>query len=122
MSTVFLVALLAPRSGAVGVFVLPLGLLALPAMLAAKYRKSLACGVVCSAGTLGTVLPPSIILIVLADLMRGANAEAQIMRGEDVRGALITRDIYAAMLGPVGLLLALRLPYVIGVAIFRPSA
>jgi len=122
ISTVILGALLAPTTGAVGASVLTLGLLALPAMLAAKYRKSLACGVVCSAGTLGTVLPPSIILIVLADLMRGANAEAQIMRGEDVHGALIIRDIYVAMLGPVGILLALYLVYVIGVAIFRPSA
>jgi tripartite ATP-independent transporter DctM subunit len=91
-------------------------------MLAANYRKSFACGVVCSAGTLGTVLPPSIILIVLADLMRGANAEAQIMRGEDVHGALIIRDIYVAMLGPVGILLAAYLLYVIGVAIFKPAA
>ena len=122
ISTVILGALLAPTTGAVGASVLTLGLLALPAMLAAKYRKSLACGVVCSAGTLGTVLPPSIILIVLADLMRGANAEAQIMRGEDVHGALIIRDIYVAMLGPVGILLALYLVYVIGVAILRPEA
>ncbi len=121
ISTVILGALLAPTTGAVGASVLTLGLLALPAMLAANYRKSLACGVVCSAGTLGTVLPPSIILIVLADLMRGANAEAQIMRGEDVHGALIIRDIYVAMLGPVGILLAMYLLYVIGVAIFRPS-
>ena len=121
ISTVILGALLAPTTGAVGASVLTLGLLALPAMLAAHYRKSFACGVVCSAGTLGTVLPPSIILIVLADLMRGANAEAQIMRGEDVHGALIIRDIYVAMLGPVGILLALYLLYVIGVAIFRPS-
>jgi len=122
ISTVILGALLAPTTGAVGASVLTLGLLALPAMLAANYRKSLACGVVCSAGTLGTVLPPSIILIVLADLMRGANAEAQIIRGEDVHGALTIRDIYVAMLGPVGILLALYLLYVIGVAIFRPAA
>src|SRR5204863_229819 len=81
--TVILGALLAPTTGAVGASVLTLGLLALPAMLNAGYEKSFACGVVCSAGTLGTVLPPSIILIVLADLMRGANAEAQVMRGED---------------------------------------
>ena len=44
------------------------------------------------------------------------------MRGEDVHGALIVRDIYVAMLGPVGILLALYLLYVIGVAIFRPAA
>jgi tripartite ATP-independent transporter DctM subunit len=121
ISTVILGALLAPTTGAVGASVLTLGLLALPAMLDAGYRPSLACGVVCSAGTLGTVLPPSIILIVLADLMRGANAEAQVMRGEDVHGALIVKDIYVGMLAPVGILLALYLVYVIAVALFRPA-
>ena len=122
ISTVILGALLAPTTGAVGASVLTLGLLALPAMLDAGYRKSLATGVVCSAGTLGTVLPPSIILIVLADLMRGANAEAQIMRGEDVHGALIVKDIYLGMLAPVGIVLALYLVYVIGVALLRPGS
>ena len=121
ISTVMLGALLAPTTGAVGASVLTLGLLALPAMLDSGYRPSLACGVVCSAGTLGTVLPPSIILIVLADLMRGANAEAQVMRGEDVHGALIVKDIYAGMLAPVGILLALYLAYVIAVAFLGPA-
>src|SRR5438477_317082 len=69
-----------------------------------------------------TALPQRLIGLMENDLLRGATAEAQIMRGEDVHGALIIRDIYAAMLGPVGLLLALYLLYVIGVAIFRPSA
>src|SRR5450432_2613124 len=97
ISTVILGALLAPTTGAVGASVLTLGLLALPAMLCAGYRKSLACGVVCSAGTLGTVLPPSIILIVLADLMSSANAEAQIMRGEDVHAAAARAPEASAM-------------------------
>jgi len=122
ISTVILGALLAPTTGAVGASVLTLGLLALPAMLDAGYRRSLASGVVCSAGTLGTVLPPSIILIVLADLMRGANAEAQIMRGEDVHGSLVIKDIYLGMLGPVGVVLALYLLYVITVALLRPAS
>src|SRR5438132_1358819 len=121
ISTVILGALLAPTTGAVGASVLTLGLLALPAMLSAGYRRSLACGVVCSAGTLGTVLPPSIILIVLADLMRGANAEAQIMRGEDVHGALIIKDIYVGMLAPVSILLACYLIYAIAIAVLRPA-
>jgi len=121
ISTVILGALLAPTTGAVGASVLTLGLLALPAMLNAGYERSLACGVVCSAGTLGTVLPPSIILIVLADLMRGANAEAQIMRGEDVHGALIIKDIYVGMLAPVGILLACYLIYAIAIALLRPA-
>jgi tripartite ATP-independent transporter DctM subunit len=121
ISTVILGALLAPTTGAVGASVLTLGLLALPAMLDAGYRRSLACGVVCSAGTLGTVLPPSIILIVLADLMRGANAEAQIMRGEGVHGTLIVKDIYAGMMAPVGILLVLYLAYAIATAVLRPA-
>ncbi|TMH02206.1 MAG: TRAP transporter large permease subunit [Betaproteobacteria bacterium] len=121
ISTVILGALLAPTTGAVGASVLTLGLLALPAMLSAGYRRSLACGVECSAGTLGTVLPPSIILIVLADLMRGANAEAQVMRGEDVHGALVIKDIYVGMLAPVGILLALYLVYVVATALLRPA-
>lgn len=121
ISTVILGALLAPTTGAVGASVLTLGLLALPAMLDARYDKGLACGVVCSAGTLGTVLPPSIILIVLADLMRGANAEAQIMRGEDVHGALIVKDLYLGMLAPVAILLSLYLMYVVAVAIVKPA-
>src|SRR5437016_3293869 len=121
ISTVILGALLAPTTGAVGASVLTLGLLALPAMLNAGYERSLACGVVCSAGTLGTVLPPSIILIVLAELMRGANAEAQIMRGEDVHGALIIKDIYVGMLAPVGILLACYLIYTIAVALLKPA-
>jgi tripartite ATP-independent transporter DctM subunit len=122
ISTVILGALLAPTTGAVGASVLTLGLLALPAMLDAGYRRSLAAGVVCSAGTLGTVLPPSIILIVLADLMRGANSEAQIMRGEDVHGALIIKDIYLGMLAPVGIVLVLYLVYVVAVALLRPAS
>jgi tripartite ATP-independent transporter DctM subunit len=121
ISTVILGALLAPTTGAVGASVLTLGLLALPAMLAAGYRKSLATGVVCSAGTLGTVLPPSIILIVLADLMRGANAEGQIMRGEDVHGSLVIKDIYLGMLAPVAVILLLYLAYVVLVALRRPD-
>jgi TRAP-type mannitol/chloroaromatic compound transport system permease large subunit len=54
--------------------------------------------------------------------MRGANAEAQIMRGEDVHGALIIKDIYVGMLAPVGILLALYLTYVIAVAVLRPAS
>src|SRR5437870_12014938 len=122
ISTVILGALLAPTTGAVGASVLTLGLLALPAMLNAGYERSLACGVVCSAGTLGTVLPPSIILIVLADLMRGANAEAQVMRGEDVHGALIITDIYVGMHAPVGIVLLLFPVYFVAMAFVDSTA
>jgi TRAP-type mannitol/chloroaromatic compound transport system permease large subunit len=76
---------------------------------------------VCGAGTLGTVLPPSIILIVLADLMRGANAEGQSLRGVAVSGSLLVKDIYLGMLLPVGILLLGYLLYALLVAWRRPA-
>ena len=109
IAVVLVGAVLAPTTGAVGASVLTLGLLGLPILLRGNYRKPLACGIVCSAGTLGTVLPPSIILIVLADLMRGANAQAQQLRGETVSGAIVITDIYKGVLIPVALVVLLYL-------------
>ncbi len=121
ISALLLGALLAPTTGAVGATVLTLGLLVLPNMLNAKYDRRLAAGIVCGAGTMGTVLPPSIILIVLADLMRGANAEGQALRGVPVSGSLLVKDIYLGMLAPVGLLLLGYLAYVLVTAWRRPD-
>lgn len=121
ISALLLGALLAPTTGAVGATVLTLGLLVLPNMLHAGYNRRFAAGIVCGAGTLGTVLPPSIILIVLADLMRGANAEGQNLRGIPVSGSLLVKDIYLGMLLPVGLLLLGYLLYALLVAWRRPG-
>ena len=121
ISALLLGALLAPTTGAVGATVLTLGLLVLPNMLDAGYDRRFAAGIVCGAGTLGTVLPPSIILIVLADLMRGANAEGQVLRGLPVSGSLLVKDIYLGMLAPVGILLAGYLSYALIVAWRRPG-
>ena len=121
LSALLLGALLAPTTGAVGATVLTLGLLVLPNMLNAGYNRSFASGIVCGAGTLGTVLPPSIILIVLADLMRGANAEGQSLRGIPVSGSLLVKDIYLGMLLPVGIVLAGYLLYALLVAWRRPE-
>ena len=87
-------ALFAPMTGAVGATVLTIGLLALPSMLNAGYDKRLASGIVCSAGTLGTILPPSIILILLGDFMQGATVEAQLARGETVVNPLTVERLH----------------------------
>ncbi len=120
LSTFIIGALLAPTTGAVGATVLTMGLLALPSMLDAGYDKRLAAGIVCAAGTLGTILPPSIILILLGDLMRGANVEAQLARGASITPLIMT-DIYLGALVPVGLLLCLYLAYVAIVATVTPG-
>jgi tripartite ATP-independent transporter DctM subunit len=121
VSALLLGARLAPTTGAVGATVLTLGLLVLPNMLAGGYDRRFAAGLVCGAGTLGTVLPPSIILIVLADLMRGANAEGQTLRGLPVSGAMPAKDIYLGMLLPVAIILAGYLLYALAVAWRRPQ-
>jgi tripartite ATP-independent transporter DctM subunit len=120
ISTIIIGALLAPTTGAVGATVLTIGVLALPSMLEAGYDKRLASGIVCAAGTLGTILPPSIILILLGELMRGASVEAQLARGVPV-APLIMTDIYLGALLPVGLLLCLYLVYVTLVAAVAPG-
>jgi tripartite ATP-independent transporter DctM subunit len=114
-------ALFAPMTGAVGATVLTIGLLALPSMLEAGYDKRLASGIVCSAGTLGTILPPSIVLILLGNFMQSATVEAQLARGETVVNPLTIDDIYLGALGPAALVLGLGITYVALVAHLRPE-
>ncbi|HXP73015.1 MAG TPA: TRAP transporter large permease subunit [Stellaceae bacterium] len=120
VATIIVSVFLAPTTGAIGATVLTIGLLALPTMLAAGYDRRLASGIVCSAGTLGTIIPPSIVLILLGSFMQSANIEAQVRRGVQTAQAMTVQDIYLGALAPVGLLLSLYLAYVVLVAIFRP--
>jgi tripartite ATP-independent transporter DctM subunit len=114
-------ALFAPMTGAVGATVLTIGLLALPSMLKAGYDNRLASGIVCSAGTLGTILPPSIVLILLGSFMQSATIEAQLVRGETAVNPLTIEDIYLGALAPAVLVLGLGIAYVVLVAYFRPE-
>ena len=110
-------ALLAPMTGAVGATVLTIGLLALPTMLEAGYDRRLASGISCAAGTLGTILPPSIVLILLGSFMQSATVEAQLARGLLVTTPLTIKDIYLGAFVPAGLLLLFYIAYV-GVTAF----
>jgi tripartite ATP-independent transporter DctM subunit len=97
-------ALFATATGIVGAVVTLMGLLALPQMLKARYSASFASGIICAGGTLGILIPPSIMLIVYAA----------------ASGVSIVR-LYAAALLPGLLLVGLYLVYVIGRAILQPS-
>ena len=68
ISTVLVGALLAASTGVVGASVVAMGVMSLPVMLKYKYNKSLACGTICASGTLGQIIPPSIVLIILGDV------------------------------------------------------
>ncbi|HKX08784.1 MAG TPA: TRAP transporter large permease subunit [Stellaceae bacterium] len=120
IATIIVSVFLAPTTGAIGATVLTIGLLALPTMLAAGYDRRLASGIVCSAGTLGTIIPPSIVLILLGSFMQSANIEAQVRRGVETVQAMTVQDLYLGALAPVGLLLSLYLTYVVLAALVRP--
>nr|VFJ88074.1 MAG: TRAP transporter, DctM subunit [Candidatus Kentron sp. LFY] len=69
VSTILVGALLAASTGVVGASVVAMGVISLPVMIKYGYQKRLACGVICGAGTLGQIIPPSIILIILGDVL-----------------------------------------------------
>ena len=76
ISVVFVGALLAATTGIVGATVVAMGLISLPAMLRNNYSKSLATGTIAASGTLGQIIPPSIVLIILADQLASAVDQA----------------------------------------------
>ncbi len=69
ISTILVGTLLAASTGVVGASVVAMGIISLPVMLKYKYNRPLSCGVICASGTLGQIIPPSIILIILGDVM-----------------------------------------------------
>jgi tripartite ATP-independent transporter DctM subunit len=80
ISVVFVGALLAATTGIVGATVVAMGLISLPAMLNNNYSKPLAAGTICASGTLGQIIPPSIVLIILADQLSSAADQAASQR------------------------------------------
>ncbi len=85
ISVVFVGALLAATTGILGATVIAMGLIALPAMLRHNYSKPIATGTICASGTLGQIIPPSIVLIILADQLANATDQARTMRQTDYR-------------------------------------
>jgi tripartite ATP-independent transporter DctM subunit len=106
VATLVLGMLLAPTTGAIGATVVALGLLALPAMLRAGYDPRFACGLTAAVGTLGTVLPPSILLILLGDQIRIARSTADQVLGRASSAPFLMRDLYLGMVAPVALVIA----------------
>lgn len=80
ISVVFVGALLAATTGIVGATVVAMGLISLPSMLRNKYSPSLATGTIAASGTLGQIIPPSIVLIILADQLASASDQASSLR------------------------------------------
>lgn len=104
-SVVIVGTLLAASTGVVGATVVTMGLLSLPAMMRAGYDPRIATGVICAAGTLGQIIPPSTVLIFVADILQGANAAAQMELGNFAPDTISVGDLFAGAFIP-GLALA----------------
>jgi len=93
-------ALLAASTGIVGATVVTMGLLALPTMLKRGYAASVACGSICAAGTLGQIIPPSIVLILLGDQISAAYQQAQLAQGNFAPEPVSVADLFVGALLP----------------------
>ena len=96
--------ILAASTGIIGASVVLLGLLSIPAMMKQKYSKTFATGIVCSAGCLGILIPPSIMLVIMADQL-----------------ALSVGDLFTAAVFPGLMLGAVYLLYILMLSFFKPE-
>ena len=104
ISTVLVGTLLAASTGVVGASVVAMGLISLPVMLKHRYQADFACGTICAAGTLGQIIPPSIILIILGDVF-----------------GLPIGDVFQAALLPGAVLVGAYIVYLLGYAWLHPD-
>ena len=120
ISVVFVGALLAASTGIVGATVVTMGLLSLPTMLKRNYAPSLASGSIAASGTLGQIIPPSIVLVILGDQMSNAYQEAQRSFGLEATGVVSVGDLFAGALLPGLILVALYALYISITAYLKP--
>ncbi len=113
ISVVLVGMLLAASTGIVGATVVTMGLLSLPIMLKRGYHPSIATGTICASGTLGQIIPPSIILILLGDVLSAAYQQAQLNMGIFSPETLSVGDLFVGALIPGLILVAAYIIYLI---------
>ncbi len=113
--------LLAASTGIVGATVVTMGLLSLPTMVKRNYDPAVAAGTICASGTLGQIIPPSIILVLLGDVLSSAYQQAQLKMGIWDLKTVSVGDLFVGAVIPGLGLVAMYLLYLIGLAIFRPD-
>jgi tripartite ATP-independent transporter DctM subunit len=135
ISVVFVGALLAATTGIVGATVIAMGLISLPVMLRNNYSKSLATGTIAASGTLGQIIPPSIVLIILADQLSSATDQALNIRQADYRAvtgssslpaeygltSTSAGDMFLGAFLPGMVLVGVYMAYILIAALIRPK-
>lgn len=121
ISVILVGMLLAASTGIVGATVVTMGILSLPSMLRAGYQPALACGTLCATGTLGQIIPPSICLVLLGEVISNAYQQSQLNAGVFAPDFVSIGDLFAGAIIP-GLLLVIAYGlYVFMVAMVRPE-
>ena len=120
ISVIIVGMLLAASTGIVGATVVTMGILSLPTMMKAGYKSSLACGTLCATGTLGQIIPPSICLVLLGEVISNAYQQSQLDAGIFAPDFVSIGDLFAGAIIP-GLILVVSYGfYVFVVAIRNP--
>jgi tripartite ATP-independent transporter DctM subunit len=121
LSVVLVGMLLAASTGIVGATVVTMGLLSLPTMLKQGYAPSFAAGTICATGTLGQIIPPSIALVLLGDVLSSAYQQAQLRMGIFSPESVSVGDLFVGAIVPGLLLVVMYLLYVLAVSWLQPG-
>ena len=113
--------LLAASTGIVGATVVTMGLLSLPTMLRRGYDPAVATGTICASGTLGQIIPPSIILVLLGDVLSSAYSQSQLDQGIFSPDTVSVGDLFVGALIPGLALVGLYIVYLVGMAFLKPN-
>jgi tripartite ATP-independent transporter DctM subunit len=122
VSVVIVGALLAASTGIVGATVVTMGLLSLPVMLRHGYDPKVATGTISASGTLGQIIPPSIILVLLGDVLSSSYQQAQLRQGNYSPETVSVGDLFIGALVPGLLLVAAYIVYVLIKAWLSPAS
>lgn len=121
LAVVLVGTLLAASTGIVGATVVTMGLISLPVMLKQGYDRRFATGVISATGTLGQIIPPSIALVLLGDVLGNAYQRAQLSQGVLAPKTVSVGDLFAGAILPGLLLVGLYLLYLLWVAVTAPE-
>ena len=121
MAVVLVGAMMAASTGIVGATVVTMGLISLPTMLRKGYDPAVSTGTICAAGTLGQIIPPSIVLVMLADVLSNAYQQAQLRMGSYSPETVSVGELFAGALVPGLVLVGLYLLYLLVLARMKPG-
>ena len=122
IAVVLVGAMMAASTGIVGATVVTMGLISLPTMLRKGYDPAVATGTICASGTLGQIIPPSIVLVMLADVLSNAYQQAQLQMGNFSPETISVGELFAGALVPGFMLVGMYVLYLAILARLKPAA